>query len=302
MLLLTAILALALAACAPTPEPARDPAAPRIYRVLHGDTLATIASKRSTTPEKLRAWNELPDGDPPPGTILLIYPAGTTVPTAPVGTASRPMVINDPDPRPEPPAPAPSAGIAPSPPGLLASDAPAPAPLPAAAPSAPRAGPPGTPALGDRSGLAAQPSADLTSPEIERRPPPSEPKAAWSVGTPGALAPPAPKACLPPPADAPEGGVVTAAGLSKAQIKAAMRPVLAAADSCLAGDGTGVVQVTLEIVAGCDGRARSVMVADTGGAPSGIADCVATVARNATFPAHDDAGGTVFLYPISLRR
>lgn len=311
-------IAASLAGCGPAePEPVRDPAAPRVYRVLNGDTLATIASKRSATPEKLRAWNDLPDGDPPPGTILLIYPPGTTVPTAPAGTAARPLVINDPDPV-APPARDREAAIPPGragervavaappppsgPPGVLGGETPELA-IPTGGPSTSRSAPPGTPALGPRSNPGAGAVADMSSPEIERpQPAPAPAAAAWTVGSPGHLAPPAPKACLPGPTDAPEGGIALATGLSKAQIKAGMRAVAAAADGCLAGSGSGTYQVTLEVVAACDGRVRSVMVADGGGLPSGVADCVATVARNASFAAHDDPAGTVFLIPVRFER
>ncbi len=94
---------LGLIACSPASEaPSRDPDAPRVYRVLRGDTLATIASKRSTTPDLLRRWNDLPEGEPAPGTILLIY-RGTTVPDATPGTHARPLVINDPEFEPDDP-------------------------------------------------------------------------------------------------------------------------------------------------------------------------------------------------------
>ncbi len=287
-----------LAGCGPAePEPVRDPAAPRIYRVLNGDTLATIASKRSTTPEKLRAWNELPDGDPAPGTILLIYPPGTTLPTAPAGTAARPLVINDPDPV-APPVERPPLAAAP---GILGGETPD-LPIPTGVASTPRAAPPGTTAL-PRSNPGAGAVADMTSPEIERpKPAPAPATASWRVGSPGSLAAPAPKPCLAGPTDAPEGGIALATGLSKAQIKAGMRAVAAAADGCLVGDGSGTFQVTLEVVAACDGRVRSVMVADGGGLPAGVADCVATVARNASFAAHDDQAGTVFLIPVRFER
>ena len=72
------LLLLALLACGPEPAPpaAVDPDAPRRYRVLRGDTLKTIASKRSCHPADLIAWNEL--GEDPllvPGQILKIYRA-----------------------------------------------------------------------------------------------------------------------------------------------------------------------------------------------------------------------------------
>lgn len=284
-----------VAGCAPAePEPVRDPSAPRIYRVLNGDTLATIASKRSSTPEKLRVWNELPDGEPAPGTILLIYPPGTTVPTAPAGTAARPLVINDPDPV-APPRRAPEVTA----PGILGGETPD-LPIPTGVASTGRSAPPGTTQL-PRSNPGAGAVADMSSPEIERSKP-APVATSWSVGSPGSLAAPAPKPCLPGPTDAPEGGIALATGLSKAQIKAGMRAVAAAADGCLVGDGAGTFQVTLEVVAACDGRVRSVMVADGGGLPGGVADCVATVARNASFAAHDDQAGTVFLIPVRFER
>jgi hypothetical protein len=63
-----------------------------------------------------------------------------------------------------------------------------------------------------------------------------------------------------------------------------------------------VFQVTLEVVAGCDGRVASVDVADGGGLPAGVGACVADVAKNASFDPHDDTAGTVFLFPIRFER
>ncbi len=295
-------------ACATPSPPERDPQAPRVYRVLRGETLATIASKRSSTAEQLRAWNDLPPGEPPPGTILLIYPRGTVVPAAQVGTPGRPMVINDPEPigpAPEP-SPRPPDRVAVTvpergPPGLLGADVTAPA-LPTGGANGPvhKGHRPGTISLGPRASLATGPEADHTAAELGRSPLPAP--ANWRVGVPGALSPPPARPCLPPPTDAAEGEVVTARGLTKPQIKAGMRPVVVAAGGCLAGDGAGAYQVTLEVVAGCDGRAAQVTVADDGGLPGAITACIAGVARNAGFDPHDDVGGTVFLYPIRFER
>ncbi len=137
---------IALLACGADPlpdsEPAEpDPNAPRRYRVLRGDTLNTIASKRSCQPSDIVNWNGL-GADPllVPGQILLIYRENQKIalrPATPTGDDNEALPtrapqpgdgdgvaiadIPDPEPRPDPgdgrpavppkrhPAPAPSA-------------------------------------------------------------------------------------------------------------------------------------------------------------------------------------------------
>ena len=80
---------------------ASDPNAPRRYRVLRGDTLRTIASKRSCQPSDLINWNDLgPDPFLVPGQILKIYRANQAIarrPNVPSGDDSEALPGQTPD-------------------------------------------------------------------------------------------------------------------------------------------------------------------------------------------------------------
>jgi len=150
------LLFLALLACGSAPEPEveapePDPDAPRRYRVLRGDTLRTIASKRSCQPSDIVGWNGL--GEDPllvPGQILLIYRANQQVAvrrTDPSGDDNEALPgrtpepgggdgvamveMPDPDPRADPRAPRPAGRPSPQP-----------SPTPSAQPSAQPSGQP----------------------------------------------------------------------------------------------------------------------------------------------------------------
>lgn len=112
------------------------------------------------------------------------------------------------------------------------------------------------------------------------------------------LAPPAPKACLagPSEADLPEDGMVAGKGLDEAMLRAAMAEAAPYALPCFADAPSGAM--TLEIVAGCDGRVRELRISDDGGYPSDVTGCVAEVLRNASLPAHDLPDGQEFRYPL----
>jgi hypothetical protein len=112
---------------------------------------------------------------------------------------------------------------------------------------------------------------------------------------------PAAQPCLAGPslngssADEPE--MAASAGLSHAQVSAAMNPMLETTRRCITGDWP-VGVITLQIQVACTGRVAQVTVADAGGMDPALVACVQHTLRHTAFPAHDMPDGFSFTYPM----
>jgi len=108
---------------------------------------------------------------------------------------------------------------------------------------------------------------------------------------------PQPEPCIPFDADPGDEGMVAPGGLDRGQVKQALDAVLGHALAC----GTeGSYEPVFELLIGCDGVMRSVMLTDGGGADPAITDCIAKVLRHADFPPHDMADGMTVPYPVRV--
>lgn len=93
-------------------------------------------------------------------------------------------------------------------------------------------------------------------------------------------------------------GAVASAGLSYEQVKASMDAFAPTTLRCVPEGTAGRLET--KIVAGCDGRVKSVEIGATGGLPADVVDCVTDTLRYAEFPAHGLPDGEVFEYPLSF--
>lgn len=90
-------------------------------------------------------------------------------------------------------------------------------------------------------------------------------------------------------------------GLSTAQVKAGMRPVIRAVQGCFHPEApAGEWEVHVEVHVGCDGLVYHTDVVKDSGLPDAVTDCVATVTNQAGFAAA--GGATTFLYPMWLAK
>lgn len=117
----------------------------------------------------------------------------------------------------------------------------------------------------------------------------------------GGLVMPAEKPCLSGPTEVEDGGdepsMVSSAGLSRGQIKAAMDGFLGKLGRCVDGDWP-VGEATVEITVACTGRVSQVVVTDRGTLPGELLGCIQETLRYAPFPAHDLPDGETFGYPL----
>ena len=116
---------------------------------------------------------------------------------------------------------------------------------------------------------------------------------------------PAPKPCLAPPTLEGAGGdepeMAASQGLAGQDLRPAFAAFLDHLDRCPAVEGaSGSARVRLVFRVGCDGRVQEVRVADDGGAPRELLDCVVDTARYTAFPAHDLPDGEEIAYPLTL--
>lgn len=296
------------------------------YRIVQGDTLATIAEKYAVQVEDLVAWNGLDPDAVEAGEVLLIWrtPDEEVLEEEPtlVAQADRPT------PRPKRRRSTPQARQT--------------RPTPRAAPrvTLPAEGRPTSvrnaglfgAGMGDEGlndGLAdavaslehdrrsvgnagLREGTDMRSGEVERsgamgrvaKPPPRT--GPYFPDTPvrtPAVSRPAAKRCLTQRTSANTGddGMYAGRGVSSAAIRTALSRPLSTSRRCMPPGTEGDFTITVEIKVGCDGRVANVYPINAGFVPKRILDCVGTVLSSASFPAHDLPDGQSFQYPISYR-
>ena len=112
---------------------------------------------------------------------------------------------------------------------------------------------------------------------------------------------PRPERCIPfdaEPTD--DNSMVTPEGLSYAEVKTALNEVIQAALYCGQPEGFSSVNLTFELLVGCDGLVSTIEAVDTGGAPDDYVTCVSDVIEKADFPAHQLEDGMVVTYPVNV--
>lgn len=100
--------------------------------------------------------------------------------------------------------------------------------------------------------------------------------------------------------DVAEGEMVTAAGLSRAQIQTVVAKRLPRTLACLPPGLDGEYEMIVDITVGCDGRVSNTYTVAAGALPASTTRCVEKVFRGARFPAHDMPDGQSFQYPLTF--
>jgi hypothetical protein len=133
-----------------------------------------------------------------------------------------------------------------------------------------------------------------------RRAPPAPAASPPKVAATGDVAkvPRAPKekACLPPPTEVDEDGMVASAGLDAEAVRAVMRGAVQNTLKCFAGSPSTTLMLSLNVA--CTGRVARVDVQDDGGAAPEVQRCVQDALKLASFPAHALPDGDTFEYPL----
>ena len=115
---------------------------------------------------------------------------------------------------------------------------------------------------------------------------------------------PKPKVCLSAATVEGVGGEEMSAmrltqGLDSGQINAAFQPYLTFLNDCRPDDGEDHSgHATFELHVGCDGVVDGVEVADDSLYEAAMMECLKDRLRYVEFPAHDDADGVFFEYPL----
>ncbi len=121
---------------------------------------------------------------------------------------------------------------------------------------------------------------------------------------PAPLAMPPEQPCLAGPTEAEalddEAGFSASAGLSGAQVRAALRAFEPNLGRCLSAEVPAAGTAELELTVACTGRVAGVTLVDDGGLPDALVGCVRDTLGYAAFPPHDMPDGFTFAYPVTV--
>lgn len=129
---------------------------------------------------------------------------------------------------------------------------------------------------------------------------------ALAAGAPADRLPtPRPEACLAVEEAQGEGETTHAEisasqGLGYEQVTLALNGVVQTALYCPRPEGRDALQLTFELVVGCDGVVASVECSADDDAPPAYIACVQAVLAKADFPAHDMPDGMPLTYPVDV--
>jgi len=115
---------------------------------------------------------------------------------------------------------------------------------------------------------------------------------------------PAAKRCLSGPKASDltvDEGHIASEGLSIDQIRRSMNGFVRHTMACFPKGTRGSFTFSTEITVGCDGRVTDVWVANDGGLPPAVSQCISGTLGYASFPAHALPDGMTFQYPIQYR-
>jgi hypothetical protein len=111
---------------------------------------------------------------------------------------------------------------------------------------------------------------------------------------------PRPERCIPFDPDPEEGEMIAPAGLGYADVKTALNGVIQHALYCKRPEGMSSVNLTFDLIVGCNGVVSTIETVDDGTAPADYVTCVSNVVAKADFPAHDMADGMTVTYPVNV--
>lgn len=111
---------------------------------------------------------------------------------------------------------------------------------------------------------------------------------------------PRPERCIVFDPDLEENDMAAPEGLSYPEVKMALNEVIQAALYCGQPPGFSEVNLTFELIVGCDGLVASIEAVDTDNAPESYVTCVSDVIKKADFPAHDFEDGYPVTYPVNV--
>lgn len=115
----------------------------------------------------------------------------------------------------------------------------------------------------------------------------------------------APKTCLKTTTTAysssDDNEMITVGGLTADQVRSGMGKVVRYTMQCIPRGTIGSFTVTVEVTVGCNGLVTDVWMANTGGMPTPVTNCISQTVAQASFAAHALPDGAVFEYPITYR-
>jgi hypothetical protein len=111
---------------------------------------------------------------------------------------------------------------------------------------------------------------------------------------------PRPETCVVFTADPAEGEIAGSVGLGYDEVRKALGGVIQAALYCPQPAGLAEVNLTFELVVGCNGIVSRIEASDNDGAPATYVSCVQSVVAKADFPAHDMPDGFPVTYPVRV--
>jgi hypothetical protein len=111
---------------------------------------------------------------------------------------------------------------------------------------------------------------------------------------------PRPEPCVPINTDPAEGEISAANGLGYEEVVGALNGVIQTALRCERPAETDALNLTYELMVGCDGVVATIEAIETDGAPQPYIDCVTAVIAKADFPAHDMPDGMPVTYPVNV--
>ncbi len=127
----------------------------------------------------------------------------------------------------------------------------------------------------------------------------SKPAPAPTTGGTADLSLPPEKPCLAGPSEVVgDEGMAASEGLSSEQVRGAMGAFVHNTLRCIPGEFSPDAPLTLELTVACTGRVSEVSIADAGGWPDEVAQCVRSVLGFTPFPAHDLPDGETVRYPL----
>ena len=104
------------------------------------------------------------------------------------------------------------------------------------------------------------------------------------------------KACIPPPTDAGDEGMVASAGLDPDVVRSVMRTAVQKVLPCFAGEASATMLLNVKVA--CTGQVEDVSIVEDGGASPTVRTCVQEGLKYAEFPAHQLPDGDQFEYPL----
>jgi hypothetical protein len=100
--------------------------------------------------------------------------------------------------------------------------------------------------------------------------------------------------------DSEEATYAMAEGLPFNDVFSVLNETVQYALYCEQPSGYSAINMTFDLVIGCNGIIKEIDTVDHGGAPDSYLDCITSVLYRANFPAHDMPDGQMVTYPVNV--